>query len=205
MNRKPILLIAYNVQQGAGGIENYLRTFIDQTRILGNDIHILSVFGDKDQKSGRKIQLPPYVRRYFIHIYIFLYLLIFASHFEKIYIGHLFLTPGVSFANFFLKKKYRLFVYGIEAWGGNMKSFSRYLKSCEEIISISRFTSNQIYKNQLNADISYLPPTFRTETSIEHFSHRSADQKTLKLLTVGRMSSSERYKGHRAVIYFYQK
>ena len=98
-----------------------------------------------------------------------------------------------------LRARNRAFVwaYGIDVWGAYGKKRTTGLSGAKCVLSISSFTSEEVLKNHPDANVRTINIT------VGHMSASSdklVEKNAFELLTVGRLSSLERYKGHDLVI-----
>lgn len=99
----------------------------------------------------------------------------------------------------FPKKRYWTLVHGIEVWGDLSKEKRNLLLGAEKVLSVSRFTADRIcsHHNVPESRIHHQPMIY--DSHLLSLPHQNRDS-TTSILTVGRMSSSERYKGHENVL-----
>lgn len=120
---------------------------------------------------------------------------------EFILCGHVSLGPLCQVLSQTLKVPVIALVYGIEAWGNLLPQDEWALKAARKIISISEWTKSRLVARGYGANqIFILPPT--VPEAAEQWPRRKPTEATspLRLLTVSRLDSSERYKGHDHVL-----
>ena len=120
---------------------------------------------------------------------------------EYILCGHVSLGPLCQALSKTLKIPVIALVYGIEAWGNLLPQDEWALKAAHRIFSISEWTKSRLVGRAYLADQIYvLPPTVPEAAS--HWPRRNpaVPPGPLKLLTVSRLDSTERYKGHDHVL-----
>ncbi|MBA4445335.1 glycosyltransferase [Cylindrospermopsis raciborskii CS-506_D] len=121
---------------------------------------------------------------------------------------HLNFTPVAYLLKRFLGIPYWTVAHGIEAWNIQDAKIKKALHHCDRILAVSRYTGDRLTKEQgLNPEkISILYNTFDPR----HFQpavkptyllarHNLAREQPI-ILTVGRLSASERYKGYDQMI-----
>lgn len=126
--------------------------------------------------------------------------------FDLIFCGHLNAAPFVARLARFVGKPFWVQAHGIEAWEDRGAKFRRALTSAKLVTAVSRHTRQRLlsWSDIHPSRVSILPNTFN------HVYAPSAKRPDLVsryglegqkiILTVGRMSASERYKGHDRII-----
>jgi phosphatidylinositol alpha-1,6-mannosyltransferase len=96
---------------------------------------------------------------------------------------------------------YWVMAYGIEVWGRLSGLNHRSLARADRVVAISEFTRAQLVRLQgvVPERTCLLPPCLDAEWVAEALPF-SGRQRRLTLLTVSRLSSAERYKGHDVVL-----
>lgn len=192
-----IFFIGYGIDPNSGGIERYSNTNL---KFIAGQNHTITVYSHNrfDDTAGEFQIIPPYPRfdRHFLKHR--LKFMLRRKKIDLIFCGHLFLCPVANYLARALDVKYDLFVYGIDCWSGRFETFAKDHARLRNVVSISSFTTEQVAKQGFPKDrVIYLPPVIDTGQwgmqTVEH------DGKFV-LLTVGRLSSGERYKGHDSVI-----
>ncbi len=89
------------------------------------------------------------------------------------------------------------FAYGIDVWGNYGKSRSTNLKNANLVLSVSNYTTLRLLNNYPDLKIKTI--RLGIDTSIINNTNNIC-KNGFEILTVGRLSSSERYKGHDLVI-----
>ncbi len=120
--------------------------------------------------------------------------------YDLVIAGHLIMLPQVAA---FARRRgipYWVFVFGIEAWSEWRRGARQAMVRCDRIISISRFTADAVRRrlNNWTNRIEIIPPM----VDVNIFAPRVPRVPKVApcVLTVGRLSASERYKGHDMVI-----
>ncbi len=98
---------------------------------------------------------------------------------------------------FFVKSKLICWAYGIDVWGNFGKARTIKFNNIDLIIAISEFTKNQIINNYPSVNVKVVNLGV-DESLINKIDNARTD--TFEILTVGRLSSDEKYKGHDLVI-----
>lgn len=192
-----VFFIGYGITSFSGGIEYYCYNILKFLSNRDNEVGVYTYQTDLDFKPPfRFLKRRKYTDKFFLKNRIVNFLKKFRP--DRIICGHLFLTPVVNAICEELGIKYDLFVYGIDCWAGKFKAYENYFSQLRYVASISNFTSQQIIKQGFSCNqIVYLPPVINTK----HFVHTTTQSnKKFIILTVGRLSSQEQYKGHDQVI-----
>lgn len=140
-----------------------------------------------------------------------LYFLFHAFRSEIIIVGHINLAPlGLLIKLLSPRKKLLLVTHGIEVWDALSFVKKYFLKRCDTILSVSDYTAEKIKRNHgipgkkivifPNTLDPYFAP-FSDEVHRNNLRQRhglSGNEKIV--LTVGRISSSEKYKGYDKVL-----
>jgi glycosyltransferase involved in cell wall biosynthesis len=125
-----------------------------------------------------------------------------AGRTDWILFSHLALAEAQRFVPARLRQRYGVFLHGIEAWAPLSARVKRTLAAAEVRIANSRYTAERVMTlypevGPVVACPLALPPEF--EASIQR-DGASLDLGPRAVLVVGRMSRSERYKGHTQLI-----
>ena len=127
--------------------------------------------------------------------------------------AHLHFLPALKIIRSLTGVPYCGFLYGIEAWDIRLKHRILAMRSANKLIAISRFTRDRIISDyDVSADrIQVVPCTFDWGLfSIgpkppELLARYGLKPENKVLLTVSRLAMSERYKGHRQVLFALKK
>lgn len=123
--------------------------------------------------------------------------------------AHLHFLPALRIIRGLIKKPYIGFLYGIEAWNLSSRKRIRAMLRADGLIAISRYTRDRVIKENpvASLQIHVVPCTF----DWGRFAIGPKPPKLLKrydlrpdqpvLLTISRLAVSERYKGHRQVLF----
>lgn len=129
-------------------------------------------------------------------------------HFDLIICGHINLLPAAFLARLFLKAHVVLIIHGIEAWTPTKKPLCNFLsKRINRFISVSEFTKDRFleWTGLANEKGTILPnciemglygPGQKNEILLERYGLHSRKV----LMTMGRMSADEGYKGFDEVL-----
>ena len=193
--KKKVLLIAETFE-GIGGVEKYCR---DLKSALSN------LLGE----SNVRLFLPNGSKNIFVRkICTTVDLLFMARRFspDYIYCGHVYSLAYVAFIARVLNIPYVVCAYGIEVWRKMTTKQIEQLKQAAGIITISRYTKDRLIEKDLQPDkISIVYPRI----NVDYFVKRNGKSRLKQvlgvegkriILTVGRMASYERYKGHDELI-----
>lgn len=128
------------------------------------------------------------------------------GRFDLIYCGHIFMTPIAAVLAWIAGLPMWVHIYGIEAWKKKSQLIQRSVERAALVTAISRYTRRE-FMSWVNCDpecVRILPVVVRPEFKIgpkpDHLMRRYQLEQKKVLLTVGRYSSRERYKGHDRVI-----
>ena len=196
--RLKVLVLAPPLQ-AVGGIQNYVQTlFAALQNVLGeDDVRIVAVPGEPQPRNDGSSALPPFVKLRFL-----------ASAFaaaiswspDLIICAHIGVAPAGRIIQKLTKIPYWVILYGIEVWGELSPAKQKALRATQRLVSITRFTLNAtIARHSLhNPRALILPPTMPKEKTPFPAAApiSSGDGQSPVVLTVGRVASSERYKGH---------
>ena len=185
--------------QAVGGIQNYVQTlFAALQNVLGEDgVKIVAVQGEPEQRDDGSSALPPFVKLRFL-----------ASALaatiswtpDLIICAHIGVAPAGRIIQRLTGIPYWVILYGIEVWGELSPAKQKALRAAQRLVSITRFTLNAtIARHSLdNPRALILPPTLPKERTPPPATAlgSSDDSRQPMVLTVGRIASSERYKGH---------
>lgn len=123
-----------------------------------------------------------------------------------IFCGHLYMAPLASWLSRSWKVPFWLHLHGIEAWRRPSAAAARAAEKATLVTAVSRFTRRQFlsWADMAPEKVRVLPNTVGREFSPGPKPQKLAAKLGLTgktvLLTVGRISSQERYKGHDRVL-----
>lgn len=193
-----IFYLGHSLEKNSGGIEKYTYTVLKNLEILGHKIIVCTVNNECKNFSNLSIKRIKYFDKFLLGTLISKRLYDKYPKIDVFLCGHLFLARHMETITKKYHKKYKLFVYGIECWGGRFQECYSHLGNIDKIISISSFTTTQIRKQGFDGQIVYLPPTVELNNSPPIKKDKYKDK--ISFITVSRLSASERYKGHDKVI-----
>jgi len=196
INRK-VLVLSPSLKS-MGGVQNYTKTLVSALRsILGNDrVRLISVAEDPELRSDGSHSLRTSVKVRF-----FLSALAAAITWspDLIICAHVGLASTARMIERLKHTPYWLVLYGIEVWGDLTPAKRKALLDAECYVTITRFTLEAtIARHGLRERRSlFLPPAMPTEPPSPPKGQLAPERSERPMvLTVGRMSASERYKGH---------
>jgi phosphatidylinositol alpha-1,6-mannosyltransferase len=126
--------------------------------------------------------------------------------FDMIFCGHLFMAPLVAILSIISRVPFWIHIHGIEAWKNQSRLIQWAVKKAKLITAISRCTRRRFMSvvNVAPERVRILPDTvsekFRPGSKPAYLIERYGLKGKRVLLTVGRLSHTERYKGHDKVI-----
>ena len=196
--RLKVLVLAPPLQ-AVGGIQNYVQTlFAALQNVLGEDgVKIVAVPGEPERRDDGSSALTPFVKlRYLASA------LAAAISWtpDLIICAHIGVAPAGRIIQKLTRIPYWVILYGIEVWGELSLTKQKALRAAQRLVSITRFTLNATIARHFldNPRALILPPTLPKEKTPPSATARisSDDGQRPIVLTVGRVASSERYKGH---------
>ncbi|HXP71538.1 MAG TPA: glycosyltransferase family 4 protein [Candidatus Dormibacteraeota bacterium] len=185
--------------QAVGGIQNYVQTlFAALQNVVGEDgVRIVAVPGEPEQRDDGSFALRPFVKLRFLASAIAAAI---SWTPDLIICAHIGVAPAGRIIQKLTRIPYWVILYGIEVWGELSLSKQRALRAAQRLVSITRFTLGAtIARHSLdNPRALILPPTLPKENTPLSATARTSsdDAQPPMVLTVGRVASSERYKGH---------
>lgn len=199
-----ILALVTDAFGGFGGIAAYNRHFLHALASGGHEVTVLPGHGQDETPDGIR-QLPPQSSKLSYIIAVFRILL---SHkgYDLVWCGHIGLAPLARLAALRLRCPWWLQIHGIDAWDrpGRLKRWA--VRSAVMVTAVSRYT-----RRRFLAWASLSPETVRVlpNTIDDRFTPGPKPEELVQLygltgkrvlLTVGRISAAESYKGHDRVI-----
>jgi phosphatidylinositol alpha-1,6-mannosyltransferase len=125
---------------------------------------------------------------------------------DIVFCGHLFMVPLAAAITTLFRAKLWVQVHGIEAWQALSGLHRRSIGTAALVTSVSRYTRGRLLEwiDIDPARVKVLPntvdPAFRPGSKSDALLDRHHARGKKVLMTVGRLASSERYKGHDRVI-----
>jgi len=192
-----IFFLGYSLDCNSGGIERYTYNILNYLKNNGHTVIVHTTSGHKNHFENiivKKIKyldflLPYIISRKLKKKY---------QKFDFFLCSHLNLTPIIEKISKLHSNKYYLFLHGIECWAGRFNSKLPYLKNLHKVFSVSKFTTQQVLNQGFKGEVIYLPPLLDLTNFVLGPSKKKRSK--VKFLTVGRLDSSEQYKGHDMVI-----
>lgn len=184
--------------ESSGGIENYTITVLNYLQEKGHNVYVYTLHGYNNKFSNIRLKKYKFIDRFLLGKRISFHIIKNNIKFDLYLCGHLFLAKYMEQIVKDANASYELFVYGIDCWAGRFEQRLPKLKHLNKVISISTFTSNQIKKQGFQDEIVYLPPVVNIDKFPEFDIEK--DISRISFLSVGRLSSIEKYKGHDKVI-----
>ena len=197
-NYRKVLVLSPSLKS-TGGVQNYKKTLVSALRtVLGDDrVRLISIAADPEMHPDGTVSLRPSVKLRF-----FLSALAVAITWspDLIICAHVGLATTARVIERLIGAPYWLVLYGIEVWGDLTPSKKNALRAAKRYVTITRFTLEAtVARHGLRKpDALVLPPSLPMaspssilggEPTLEHRTQPV-------VLTVGRMSASEQYKGH---------
>jgi phosphatidylinositol alpha-1,6-mannosyltransferase len=200
-----VLLVVYE-WASLGGIE---RTVIETTKAitaLGSTVEVWSVRdAGAPTSDGISVRGLAPGRRLTGHIHqrwrwrstLARELAVSAREFDLVVAGHVHLLPSIQQAVDGMraaKPACWVWTYGLEVWGQPILPYVGSLAWADRVLAISEFTATQVRAAVPGRSVDVVPLSVDTEVFVPTARNQDIDRDTV--LTVGRLSSSERYKGH---------
>lgn len=196
-----IFFLGYSVTRGAGGIENYTWTILNHLKEQGHKITVCTIIDPSFDFDNIHLTNRNKIDQYLFNFRLARELRKKGRTFDTFLCGHIYLFHIMEKLASRYNKSYSLFAYGIDCWGGRFQKRLPKMKHLDKVISISSFTSEQILEQGFVGELVYLPPVL---DAARYPARRSTKTKQhgekIIFLTVGRLASDERYKGHDKVI-----
>lgn len=204
-----IFFLGYSLKESSGGIENYTSTILKRLQQNGHRIIVFTLSGENGGFSSVCLRRS-FLDRFFLGNRLAKKLHQAYGKFDLFLCGHLFLIKEMDKIAKKFNARFDLFVYGIDCWAGRFVAREKYMRRLKNVISISSFTSRQVINQGYAGNVVYLPPVVDVSRFPNEF--HSKNRNKVCFLTVGRLSSMERYKGHdkvieamRILVQYYQK
>jgi phosphatidylinositol alpha-1,6-mannosyltransferase len=193
-----VLVLAPSLKS-VGGIQDYTSTLVEALRIiLGNDcVRMVAVPGDAEVRDDGSLALRPSVKLRFL---ISAFAAAIAWSPDLIICAHIGMAPTARLIQRLTRTPYWLVLYGIEVWGELPPAKRKALQSAKRYVTITRFTLDAMAARHglKEPPALLLPPSLPKGRLSSRETTRTASTDGLPptVLTVGRMSASEQYKGH---------
>jgi len=208
--RKHLLFVAYQYAK-IGGLEAYSRKLAECLRGAGlSSGEIWSIYETQSELEGVNAPYPiyglkpenPLLQKLYNRLWILVLafvLLFWGWRFELIVLNHLYIAPALFLQTVFSKRrKYWICTHGYETWQDWPRFTKRVMRLASKIITVSQFTKRFIKDRIPGADVFILPNSVDCDVFRPMPVEKEAGVKIL--LTVGRLSKRDQYKGHDLVI-----
>jgi phosphatidylinositol alpha-1,6-mannosyltransferase len=200
--RRKVLILAPPLQ-AIGGVQNYTRTLVAAFQeVLGADsVRVVAVSGEPEARDDGNFALPLRVKIRFVAS-----VLAAAISWspDLIVCAHVGVAPVARHIQKLTRVPYWTVLYGIEVWGRLPRGKRNALHAAQRLISITRFTLDAtIARQSLHGPRALiLPPTLPKGqmSSPRPDGAPSENSQRPIVLTVGRISALERYKGHDVIL-----
>ena len=198
------------VTDGIGASGGIARYNTDLFKAMSNSAHVEQVivlprFGnDNTSRPEKVVQLEALSNAY--HWAVKAAYLVLRGGFDAIFCGHLNAAPFVARLARLGRTPLWIQTHGIEAWEDRGPKFRRALASARLVTAVSRHTRRRLlsWSDVVPSRVRVLPntfdPTYAPSPRRMDLAARYGLKNNKVILTVGRMSSSERYKGHDRII-----
>jgi phosphatidylinositol alpha-1,6-mannosyltransferase len=201
-----ILALVGDCYAGPGGIARYNQDLFEALAEGGADILILPRLGDAGGMTlpaGIR-QLPPVFGRL---SFLLSSLLAAWRHrpVDVVFCGHVYMAPLAWIMARLTGGRFWMQAHGAETWVGRRNAVRRAIEASDMVTTVSRGTRHILmaWAHLEDAQVRVLPDTVREIFTPGTPSQALVDRLALGpgpvLLTVGRLSASERYKGHEQI------
>lgn len=200
------LLVVLHAQP-LGGLENHSREIAFSLRRLGHDVAVISALEPRQEyPDWDDIPIEAIAPRnpllYRLHMRTWRRRLADElrtqkSQFDRVFVMHPYAAIAAHRAGII---DYWVWTYGIEVWGGWPEWLALGLKKAQRILAISTHTADAVRNRLPQQRLSILYPVIDDQRFVPVQPPREPSP-PFRLLTVGRLSSNERYKGHETVIH----
>ena len=205
-NLPSMLALVTDAYGGRGGIAQYNRDFLGALA----ETNLLSSITILPRQTPEPIQPPLGIRQLRAHSGRIGYSVLalrtaLAQHFDVVFCGHLFMAPLAAQIARLKRAKLIVQTHGIEAWSRPSRMQRAAVEQADLVLSVSRHTRAAVLSWAAIAPerVLVMPNTVREmfrpgDGSAQRAAMGLGNKQVL--LTVGRMHSAERYKGHDRVI-----
>jgi phosphatidylinositol alpha-1,6-mannosyltransferase len=200
--KRKVLVLAPSLKS-IGGVQNYTRTLVDALNaVLGSDrVRVVTVAGEAEARGDGNLALRQSVKLRFLASAVATAL---SWSPDLILCAHVGLAPAARLIEKITRIPYWLVLYGIEVWGDLPPAKVKALRGAQRYMTITRFTLDAMTARHglKEPRASILPPTLPKPRSQSPETNHAASKGSSRptVLTVGRIASAERYKGHDAVL-----
>ena len=202
-----VLALVTDAFGGHGGIAQYNRDLIRSLATCDgiSDVVVLPRIAEETSDTPAKVQqLRPQRGRLAYSLSALRIAL--GKHIDVVFCGHLLMAPlGAALAKL-LGVPLWVQIHGIEAWHGLSRVHRWAIETASVVTSVSRYTRHRLLQwvridpTRVKVLPNTVDPRFRPARKLARLLDRHAASGKKVLLTVSRLASSERYKGHDRVI-----
>ncbi len=195
---RKVLVLAPSLK-GIGGVQNYSGTFLDALREVSGDDRVKVV--EVPDEAASRPNGPPALRK--SSKARFLVSAVASAILwrpDLIICAHIGVAPAGRLIKRLTGIPYWVVLYGIEVWGELTTAKSAALRAAARLVAITRFTLEATIKRHALGETPsvILPPTLPKQLLSPPKTHENGSEESRPpiVLTVGRIASSEKYKGH---------
>lgn len=201
------LVIITSTFRRIGGLEIVTIEAAKAFRDLGLKVKVYVLFDDEAPEKINNVEvvrLCPKLRilrglwkRVFwrpLTVILLIFTFAFCRKTSLIIFGHAHLLPLLDFLPHIPRVRRWLWAHGIEVWGEQAVRWAKRINRLDRVISVSRFTREQLISGGVTIPISVIPDSVDTSFFIP--TNTPSLIRRNEVLIVGRLSSIERYKGH---------
>lgn len=201
-----ILALVGDCYGGLGGIARYNQDLFEALAEGGSEIFVQPRLGrPQDSRMPAGIRQFPPVFGKVAFFAVALWRAWRAQPVDVVFCGHIYMAPIAWLVAHFSGAKCWMQVHGAEVWSGRRKVVRRAIEQADMVTSVSRGTRQILmaWADLAPDRVRILPDTVRDTFAPGPRAAELADRLGLGpgpiLLTVGRLSASERYKGHEQI------
>ena len=184
-----------------GGVQNYSATFFSAVKeILGAEsVRLVAVSAEPKPRPDGGVSLSAFVKLRFLATGLWT---AFRWRPALVICTHIGVAPVARIVHGIFGTPYWLVLHGIEVWGELPDSKRRALASADRLLAVSCFTLKTVVsRHTVSTKAAILPPAFAPANNGEagmnpEQGRRVPESQRPTVLTVGRLASGERYKGH---------
>ncbi|UCC94672.1 MAG: glycosyltransferase family 4 protein [Candidatus Omnitrophota bacterium] len=214
------VMVLYADLFNLGGIQKYNRHLCDALETIFSEYEFLALSMCDSKKNqfkhwrNIKIWFCGHLNLKFIRNFLFILKTLLVALREKptfLICAHVNLSPLALFFKKMCGLKYAVLTHGVDVWGLTRGLRYQGLKCADVITAVSNYTKSRMVANGIDEHkIELLQNTIDTSCFYPQAPNRSLlrqlrlENKRV-LLTVGRISSQERYKGHNSMLHILKK
>lgn len=204
VGRGRTVFMLVTIWRRTGGLESLTMDIAAAFAACGLRVVVISVFGHnaEEQVAGVELLQPAPRWRVFRSLWnrgfwrksVADLLDSLATPGDIVVFGHVNLLKTLDFLKQRAGVRYIAWLYGLEIWGHQAKRWASYLNRLDKAVAISRYTANAAAEGCVTVPVVVIPCC----VDVEQFTPGPSSQEIRRgeILICGRMSSSERYKGH---------